>query len=265
MQARKINVITEPEVHLLSDQNFYVPDKYAHWTTDAPSDAEELVEFSGRMCYVSFGAGDIDGHKAINGRVGNAPYIDNIISVKHGSVIEHAVFSLLFEGVSRSLTHELIRHRSGMSYSQLSQRYVDESAVSFVLPPEINEGTPAYRVWEIGCTFSLDNYRDLLEVMKDQLEPENDRPTMKVKRARQVARAVLPNCAETKIVCTGNTRAWRHFVEMRGSTSADIEMRYLAAAVVKQMKESAPNIFADIEVCMAADGHPEVTVGYSKV
>src|SRR5690606_22324121 len=80
----------------------------------------------------------------------NAEYLDNILAVRHGSVLEHAVWSLLFEGVSRALTHELVRHRH-FSYSQLSQRYVDESDVAFVLPPEIEEGTPAFEIWKKSC------------------------------------------------------------------------------------------------------------------
>ena len=87
------------------------------WETDTEIGGEQLVEAGGRLCYVSYG----------KGRKTNAEYIDNIIESKHGSVLEHAVWNFIIAGVSRSFTHELIRHRAGWGYSQLSQRYVDES------------------------------------------------------------------------------------------------------------------------------------------
>src|SRR5690606_14592206 len=128
-------------------------------------------------------------------------------------------WSFLFEGISRALTHELVRHRH-FSYSQLSQRYVDESDVAFVLPPEIKEGTEAFEIWKRSCERSLEEYRELLARIEAQVQDE-PKATMRRKRARQTARSLLPNAVETKIVVTGNARAWRHFLEMRGSASAE--------------------------------------------
>jgi thymidylate synthase (FAD) len=179
-------------------------------------------------------------------------------------VLEHAVWTLLIEGVSRSLTHELVRHRAGFGFSQLSQRYVDESDIGFVLPPEIEEDGPAFGIWTRACEASLDAYRDLLGVVAERVGDEGP-ATMRKKRARQAARAVLPNCAETKIVVTGNARAWRHFMEMRGSGAADVEIRRLAAAVLVLLRGEAPHVFGDMHTVAQPDGTETVETPNSKV
>lgn len=148
--------------------------------------------------------------------------------------------------------------------SQLSQRYVDESDISFVLPPEIEEGTPAYRIWLGACESTLEAYRALLTEMMERMG-EDGPATMRKKRARQAARAVLPNCAETKIVVTGNARSWRHFMEMRGSASADVEIRRLAVALLRVFREEAPNIFGDMHIVSQPDGTETIETPNAKV
>jgi thymidylate synthase (FAD) len=221
--------------------------------------------FSGN-CYLSFGtdAGLEGGHKTISGRTTNESYLANILKTKHGSVLEHAVWSLLIEGVSRALTHELVRHRAGFGFSQLSQRYVDESDIAFVLPPEIREESRAFETWVGACEGALAGYREILREMTEQIG-EVGAATMLKKRARQAARSVLPNAAETKIVVTGNARAWRHFVEMRGSANADVEIRRLAVMVLRRLQEEAPNLFGDMHVFPQPDGTEVVETAYSKV
>lgn len=258
-------IFREPRVWVLARQQFTVP-SHIHWESDSAVAGEALAEFAGRMCYLSFGedAGLEGGHKTIPGRTSNEAYLANILEVKHGSVLEHAVWSLLFEGVSRSLTHELVRHRAGFGFSQLSQRYVDESNIGFVVPPEIENGTHAYDVWVSACERSAEGYRALLAAMIEQVG-ESGSATMRKKRARQAARAVLPNCAETKIVVTGNARAWRHFCEMRGSPTADVEIRRLAVATLRALHAEAPHIFGDMQVVSGADQAELVETPYSKV
>lgn len=260
-----MQIIREPRVTLLSRQQFLAPE-HVRWESDSEVGGEALAEFAGRLCYLSFGedAGMEGGHRTIRGRTTNAEYLENILRVKHGSVLEHAVWSVLLEGVSRSLTHELIRHRAGFGFSQLSQRYVDESEIAFVLPPEIPEEGEPFRVWKEACGATLHAYRDLLAAMIEKIGDEGPK-TMRKKRARQAARAVLPNCAETKIVVTGNARAWRHFCEMRGSPSADVEIRRLAVAVLRTMRDEAPNIFGDMRIVALDDGTEGVETENSKV
>lgn len=130
-----LNLIWEPKIHLVSSQQvrgdmacFLKEQGVADWGTDTEIPAEVLVEVAGRLCYNSYS-------KPRPG--GNSAYVGNILRSGHGSVIEHSVWSFVFTGISRSLSHELVRSRVGVSFSQLSQRYVDESDVSFVVPPAL--------------------------------------------------------------------------------------------------------------------------------
>jgi thymidylate synthase (FAD) len=258
-------IFHEPRVTLVARQQFMVP-PHIRWESDSEVAGEALAEFAGRLCYLSFGedAGLEGGHKTIPGRTTNEAYLGNILNVKHGSVLEHAVWTLLFEGVSRSLTHELIRHRAGFGFSQLSQRYVDESNIGFVLPPEIEAESHAYGVWARSCERAKEDYRELLAAITDQVG-DSGTATMRKKRARQAARAVLPNCAETKILVTGNARAWRHFCEMRGSATADVEIRRLAVATLEFLREEAPHIFGDMQIVANEDETQVVETQHSKV
>lgn len=260
-----MQIIREPRVTLLARQEFIYPE-HIRWESDSDVPGEVVAEFAGRLCYLSFGedAGMEGGHKTIQGRTSNESYIANILQVKHGSVLEHAVWTLLLEGVSRSLTHELIRHRAGFGFSQLSQRYVDESEIGFVLPPEIREGSRAYEIWTESCEQSLEGYRALLDELAEQVG-ESGPATMRKKRARQAARSVLPNSAETKIVVTGNARAWRHFMESRGSGSADMEIRRLSGYVLRLLHDEARHIFGDMHLVPNADGVDVIETSHSKV
>ena len=118
----------EPRLSLLSRPEFSAPEHLpVAWLGDGTG-GEQLAEFAGRLCYMSQ-------HNPAKRET--REYLENIKKQGHGSVLEHANYSILLEGVSRSLTHELVRHRAGFAYSQLSQRYVDESEASFVVPPAI--------------------------------------------------------------------------------------------------------------------------------
>jgi thymidylate synthase (FAD) len=260
-----MEIIREPRVTLLARQEF-LGDPELGWQSDTDNDAQQLAEFAGRLCYLSFGK-EIEvlgGHKTIQGRTTNKEYIANLLEVKHGSVLEHIVYSFLFEGISRALTHELVRHRAGFGYSQLSQRYVDESNIGFVLPPEIQEGTPAFDLWKEACEHSLESYRKLLDQVAEQVADE-PKATLRRKRARQAARTVLPNSAETKIVVTANARAWRHFIELRASPFADAEIRTLAITVLRVLQTQAPDLYSDFEVKPLDDGTETASTEFSKV
>ena len=246
-------IFREPKVTLLARQE-YLGAQHVQWQSDTEIPAQTVAEFAGRLCYLSFGpdAGLEGGHKLIPGRTTNTEYLANILRTRHGSVLEHAVWTVLLEGVSRALTHELVRHRH-FSYSQLSQRYVDESEVAFVLPPEIAPESEAYRLFEQSCTRALDDYRQLLAAIEQQVKDEPS-PTLRRKRARQTARSLLPNATETKIVVTGNARAWRHFIELRASAGADTEIRVLAMKCLKLLQQEAPDLFGDYTIEKMKDG-----------
>ena len=240
-----MKIITRPTVYLVGKQDinfdhlnqFLADHDVGHWSTDTESCGEHLVEVAGRLCYMSFAKPRPGGNKG---------YIDHILEVGHGSVLEHAIFSMIFAGVSRSLTHELVRHRAGMSYSQLSQRYCDE--VAFVRPPGIEPHSSADMLWVRTVMFSQQQYESLIKILEFNDFADIDNKTLRRKRARETARSVLPNCTETKIFVTGNARAWRHFLELRGSIHADAEIQRLAIAVLAVLQAESPNIFGDYTV-----------------
>src|SRR5512134_1123720 len=130
--------IYSPTVTLLARPQFAEPAHLAVQWKGPGSDGERLAEFAGRICYMS------QGNPA--GRT-TAEYLTNILKQGHGSVFEHAVYVVLIEGISRSCSHELVRHRAGFGYSQLSQRYVDESHAAFVMPPAIQGDTVLEADW----------------------------------------------------------------------------------------------------------------------
>lgn len=224
-------------------------------TTDAPSDI--LAECAGRICYMSYNG---------QGRKSNIEYIDHIKKVGHGSVLEHATFNFIITGVSRSFTHELVRHRIGVAFSQLSQRYVDESDVAFVLPPVLQNLHDAelINLWRNSCRTSLIDYCQMVATLEEKLGFITDK-TARRKAARGTARSVLPNSTETKIFFSGNTRALRHFVEMRCSEYADLEIRNVAARVLGILQHEAPAIFSDYETASCVDGGVSAKTTYRKV
>jgi len=194
-----------------------------------------LPEIGGRLCYMSFG----------KGRKTNKEYLDNIIKQRHFSVLEHSNWSFIITGVSRSFTHELVRHRH-LSFSQLSQRYVDESESLFILPEAVANNSEYVSIALDALDASLHSYKELVKNLDASLASSEMSPTERRKAARQAARAVLPNATETKIMVTGNARAWREFVEKRNSPHADPEIQNVARELLRQLHLSAPNLFADM-------------------
>jgi thymidylate synthase (FAD) len=154
--------------------------------------------------------------------------------------------------VSRSLTHELIRHRH-FSYSQLSQRYVPEKDAAMVEPDVIAEDPELHKAFVEASEAAVRAYNELLQGLEAKFADVPE-ATARRKQARQAARAVLPNAAETRIVVTGNYRAWRHFVTMRATAEADVEIRELAIACLRELQRIAPNVFADFTISTLPDG-----------
>ena len=214
------------------------------WETDADG-GEALAEFAGRACYQSWS-------KPNPTTATNAGYIRHIIEIGHLSVLEHGSVSFYLSGLSRSLTHELIRHRH-FSYSQLSQRYVPERDAAMVEPEVIANDPDLHAKFLAAAEASVKAYTELLEGLEKKFA---DVPsgTLRRKQARQAARAVLPNATETRIVVTGNYRAWRHFIAMRASEAADVEIRALAIECLRELKKAAGNIFEDFTISTLPDG-----------
>lgn len=193
---------------------------------------EDLMEAAGRVCYQSQ-------HKPNPATESNEDYLANILRQGHESVLEHAVFSFYITGVSRALTHELIRHRH-LSYSQLSQRFVDESQTAIVLPPAIEKGSEEHEILDNSVQVALCAYEDVVNRLQDE-------KGLKRKQAREAARAVLPNCVETRIVVTGNVRAWRDMLKKRLDPAADAEIRLVSEMIYEELHAWVGNALQDFE------------------
>jgi thymidylate synthase (FAD) len=184
--------------------------------------AEKLIESAGRTCYLSFGKQGEGTEKA---------FVKMLIKMGHLSVLEHAYATFRISGVSRAFTHQLVRHRL-CSYSQQSQRYVDESNFSYVEPDSIKNNPEAHSLFEDFMDKARKTYSEL----------------QKLGVKNEDARFVLPNAVETQIVVTANLREWRHIIELRGEPGAQWEIRRAAVEILKILKKHAPTVFADFEI-----------------
>ena len=154
-----------------------------------------------------------------------------IIKSGHESCIEHSSATFEIDGISRVVTHELVRHRIGFAYSQRSQRYVDEANPSFVIPEEIEANETAKALFEDAMRYAWEKYKALQDLgLKNEM-----------------ARYVLPNACCTKIVVTADFRAWRNFLKLRLSKRAQHEIRNLANVLLDKLIEIAPSCFEDLK------------------
>lgn len=256
-------ILRSPKVYLVGRQSidqdalsrFLADEGVSKWTTDTEEAGETLVEVAGRLCYKSYARPRPGGNKT---------YIGHILEVGHGSVLEHAVFNFIITGVSRSFTHELIRHRAGFGYSQLSQRFVDESQCAFVEPDPIAEDPELHKVWVEAITTCQAAYKQLADGLNARFAAIEDK-TLRRKKAREAARSVLPNATETQIFVTANARALRHFIEMRGDASADAEIRKVALEILKTLQDESPNLFGDYSLVDLPEGGQAATTEHRKV
>ena len=257
-----MSLITAPKVYLTSQTQFNY-DTFIEFLNDeeievkgaliAENDIDSTVEAACRLCYMSYG----------KGRKSISRFLNHILSAKHGSVLEHVTFGFIITGISRTLTHELVRHRAGFAYSQLSQRYFDESSTNFVLPPIFLEHRLNTQLIEADLEDALVAYGCQIRKLTESL-PSLPKSTLARKAVKEAARAVLPNATETKIYVTANVRAWRHFLELRGSIFADPEIRRLSLMLLPKLKEASPVLFGDFDT-VVEDGTEIITAKNSKV
>jgi thymidylate synthase (FAD) len=229
------------EVQLVGHTHFTSPVDVP-WETDADG-GQALAEFAGRACYQSWS-------KPIPATSTNAGYLAHILQVGHLSVLEHSSATFYVTGVSRSLAHELVRHRH-LSVSELSQRFRPDDDV--IVPAAIAADDELRTVFEAATTSTRAAYDTLLAALEDKIASAPT-GTLNRKLARQAARAVLPHATPTKLVVTGNFRAWRHFIGMRASDAADPEIRGLAVRILRALRQLAPNVFADFRISQLRDG-----------
>ena len=230
-----MTTIVEPRVELIAHTTLACdgrsPAIEGHMSLDPDAgDMQQLVEFAGRSCYESWS-------KPNPATARNKDYIARTLhGRKHWSIAEHASATFYITGVSRALTHELVRHRH-LSYSQLSQRFVDESKANIVIPPAARGSEKLMWEFENAAAGARHSYRELVEALLDS--------GLARKQAREAARAVLPNMTETRIVVTGNMRAWHEVIERRTAPDADAEFQEVAGLIRDELKKIAPAIFTD--------------------
>jgi len=184
--------------------------------------AEKLIELAGRTCYKS--------QKRIT-KNSHRNFIKRLVRAGHLSVLEHAYVTIRLRNVSRAFTHQLVRHRL-CSFSQVSQRYVDETNFKYVIPPKISKNRKAKKLFLKIMEDTRKNYKELIFLGI----PKED------------ARYILPNATHTEIVFSCNFRELRHIFILRGSSKAQWEIRGVCIKILEKMKEIAPNCFFDLDI-----------------
>lgn len=237
--------VSNLQVELIAATAFHAPTGVEWEPDDTATDAEALVEFAGRACYESF-------DKPNPRTATNAAYLRHILEVGHPGLFEHATATLYIRGISRSATHELVRHRH-FSFSQLSQRFVHPERASVVLPGPIARDEQLTRLLLSAVEESRFVYEELLHALEEKLEDEPN-ALLRKKQARQAARAILPNATESRIVVTGNYRTWRQFIAARATEHADTELRAVAVACLRLLSQRAPVLFDDFHITTLSDG-----------
>ena len=221
-------------------------DKGVKTGQDCGGDIARLIECAGRTCYDSYGAGR-----------GSAEYHKHIKEVGHGSVTEHGSISFFISGVSRGLTHELVRHRHS-NISQRSTRYVDESESDWSLHPLITKHLLSNIDFSYNLTASIElskkMYKEIASLLEEKLiATGTDKQTAR-KQARGAARGLLGNALTSELVWTCNIRSLRNFFEQRCSQFADAEIRLLANLIFNATKHICPEYVEDYEVSECPDG-----------
>lgn len=234
-----------PTVRVVAVTRFLgVPDELLDWEKanaahergqNTGSDCARLIECAGRTCYDSYGKGR-----------SSAEYHAHILEVGHGSVLEHASISFHISGVSRGLTHELVRHRVGVAISQRSTRYVDESESEWAWHPLVADEDYDLAAYD-AHGLAVDLYKDLFRRISDRLIARGVSQSAARKQARGAARGALGNALSTELVWTANIRALRHFIEMRATEHADGEIRLLANALYLAAQPYCPEYLDEYE------------------
>lgn len=228
------------------------------WSTDAPSDAEELCEVYGRLCYRSFESGL--NPNVTRTRKGNAAYLSHILEVGHGSVLEHAMLNFVFADVSRVVTHELVRHRAGTAMSQESLRFVRLEHLSAYLPTQIRESEEGMEVF----VRTFEQLEEIQQALAKTYAIDDEKTFDRKKKLTSAFRRLAPIGLTTAIGWSCNLRGLRHVIEVRTAPEAEEEIRVVFAKVYEIVRGRYPNVFGDYEAEMV-DGIPWVKTKHRKV
>lgn len=210
-------------------------------------DGEKLIASAAKLCYSPVGVDEIE-KKLEEEEVSR--FLENLINIGHESPIEHISFTFAAEGVSRSLTHQLVRHRIA-SYSQQSQRYVKLDQFEYIIPEEIEKRPEAKEIFINAMEEDQKVYDELVNILKKDYKKKFIAEGMSEKKANREAekksiedsRYVFPNACETKIVFTMNARTLLHFFKLRTCNRAQWEIRNMATEMLKEVKKVYPIVF----------------------
>ena len=210
---------------------------------------EETIAKSAKLCYSRVGVDEIS--EKLDEESTNK-FLNMLMGFSHMSPLEHASFTFAVEGVSRTLTHQLVRHRIA-SYSQQSQRYVRLNHFEYIVPPQIEKNPKAKEIFIRTMEEDQKADDDLVEILIEENSKEyiemglgKDKARKKVeKQSIEDARYVFPNACETKIVFTMNVRTLLHFLSLRCCNRAQWEIRQMATEMLRQLKEISPILFKD--------------------
>lgn len=261
----------EPAVVLLAETRL-IPEGVAQfkhalgvpdWTTIAHSDAEQLIEMGGKLCYLSFST-DLNKNLTKTGTRNNFDYLqEGIIKTKHGSVLEHATVTFVLFDVSRVLTHELVRHRAGTAVSQVSGRYVRTDEVKAYYPSAIQANQRAVEIFNRAFDQMETNVKDLEQLfMIDKMTEPSQFSAKKI--LTSAFRRIIGNGQTNHIMFTANHRALRHIISMRTHRSAEEEIRKVFSLIFSMLVIRYPALYGDA-VVEIVDGLPEVRFDYEKV
>lgn len=236
-------ILFAPTVSVLARPQFTEPAHVPVQWVGESTDGERLAEFAGRLS---------SGSQHNPAGRSTREYLENMKKQRHTSVFEHANYTLLLEGVSRSLAHELGRDRAGLVFSELSPRFTDDGATRFVMPPAIIGDAAQEAAWGAQVTGALASYVALVDALMARYGWMDDK-VQRRRMARDAAGGVLPNSAESKLVVTGSACAWRTVLELRAGEGAELEMRRLAVMVLRVLVAEAPAFFSDFEIYDSVD------------
>lgn len=287
--------VVEPKIHILADTNIdaFALDRFLDdvgapdWTPVAEpgietSGGEVIAEIAGRLCYRSFGVGLNANVTKV--REGTHDYVGNILKQKHGSVLEHATTTVAFLDVSRILTHEYVRHRAGMAFSQESMRFVRLDDIGMYIPPldaaftslakyaSPGGSSEDDKIWGQGMheRYSMAMHR-VTRVAEEAIAEftrylDADGVPFHIKKEITSAlRRMAPGGHTTNIIGTGNHRAWRHLIANRTAEGAEIEIRQVFHQLAVKFSDLYPHFYQDMRITKVESGPPVVSFDNEKV
>lgn len=211
---------------------------------------EKVISMAAKLCYSSVGVDEIEQNLTDESV---EKFLNMLINIGHESPLEHVTFTFAVEGISRSCSHQIVRHRIA-SFSQQSQRYVKLDQFEYIVPPEIESIEEAKEVFIDAMNKDQEAYDKLVDILFEKHynnliesgKNEKEAKRNAEKKAIEDARYVFPNACETKMVFTMNTRSLYNFFNHRCCERAQWEIRELSIEMLRQIRLIAPILFKNI-------------------